>query len=232
MSQSGFTPIQLYRSTTVSAVPLAANLAAGEIALNLTDEKMFFKNTGGSVVTTGTVISVGGTGSVNGITLTGTVTRSGSITLGGSLSNVSLTTQVAGTLPVGNGGSGVTTSTGSGNLVLSTNATLSNVTLNDGYTEEVFAVSGTTPALSPTNGTVQTWTLSGSSTPTAGTWAAGQSLTLMIDDGTAFTVTWTSLAVVWKTDDGVAPLLNTVGYTVIQLWKVGTTVYGARVGNA
>lgn len=232
MSQSGFTPIQLYRSTTASAVPLAADLAAGEIALNLTDEKMFFKNTGGSVVTTGTVISVGGTGSVNGITLTGTVTRSGSITIGGTLSNVSLTTQVTGTLPVGNGGSGVTTSTGSGNLVLSADATLSNVTLNDGYTEEVFAVSGTTPALSPTNGTIQTWALSGSSTPTAGTWASGQSLTLMIDDGTSFTVTWTSLAVVWKTDGGVAPLLNPVGYTVIQLWKVSTTIYGARVGNA
>jgi hypothetical protein len=57
----------------------------------------------------GTVTSVGGTGSVNGITLTGTVTSSGSLTLGGSLSNVSLATQVTGTLPVGNGGTGQTT---------------------------------------------------------------------------------------------------------------------------
>jgi hypothetical protein len=57
----------------------------------------------------GTVTSVSGTGSVNGITLTGTVTSSGSLTLGGSLSNVSLTTQVTGTLPIANGGSGATT---------------------------------------------------------------------------------------------------------------------------
>lgn len=113
-----------------------------------------------------------------------------------------------------------------------TNKTTSGLTLNDGYTEEVYAVSGTTPALSPTNGSIQTWTLSGSSTPTAGTWADGQSMTLMIDDGTAYTITWTSLAVTWKTDSGVAPTLNTSGYTAIVLWKVGSTIYGARVGNA
>lgn len=113
-----------------------------------------------------------------------------------------------------------------------TNKTANGLVLNDGYTEEVFAVTGTTPALSPTNGSIQTWTLTGNSTPTAGTWAAGQSITLMVDDGTAYTITWTSLAVTWKTDSGLAPTLNTTGFTAIALWKVGTTIYGARVGNA
>jgi hypothetical protein len=61
---------------------------------------------------TGTVTSVGGTGTVNGITLTGTVTSSGSLTLGGTLSGVSLSTQVTGTLPVANGGTGATTVAG------------------------------------------------------------------------------------------------------------------------
>jgi hypothetical protein len=56
----------------------------------------------------GTVTSVSGTGTVNGITLTGTVTSSGSLTLGGTLSGVSLATQVTGTLPVLNGGTGAT----------------------------------------------------------------------------------------------------------------------------
>lgn len=111
-------------------------------------------------------------------------------------------------------------------------ATASGLTLNDGYTEEIFAVTGTTPALSPTNGSIQTWTLSGNSTPTQGTWANGQSLTLMIDDGTAFTINWTSLAVTWKTNGGVAPTLNLTGFTVIQLWEVGNVIYGARVGDA
>jgi hypothetical protein len=159
---------------------------------------------------------------------------------------------ITGTLPVANGGTGITSlgagvatflgtpssanlasavtdETGSGALVFGTAPTLSGATLNDGFTEEVFAVTGTTPALSPTDGSIQTWTLSGNSTPTAGTWAAGQSLTLMIDDGTAYTVTWTSLAVTWA--GGSAPTLATSGYTVIELWKVGTTIYGALVGT-
>lgn len=113
-----------------------------------------------------------------------------------------------------------------------TNKTLSGVILDDGYTEEIFAVTGTTPALSPTNGSIQTWTLTASSTPTAGTWANGQSITLMVDDGTDYTITWTSLSVTWKTDGGSAPTLNTSGYTAIALWKVGNVIYGARVGNA
>jgi hypothetical protein len=129
---------------------------------------------------------------------------------------------------------GVVTETGTQTL---TNKTLtapalSGAVLNDGYTEEIFAVTGTTPALSPTNGSVQTWTLSGASTPTAGTWADGQSITLMVDDGSAFSITWTSVAPVWKTNGGSAPTLLTTGFTVIQLWKVGSTIYGARVGDA
>jgi hypothetical protein len=60
---------------------------------------------------TGTVTSVGGTGTVNGISLSGTVTSSGSLTLGGALTGVDLTTQVTGTLPIANGGTGQTTQT-------------------------------------------------------------------------------------------------------------------------
>ena len=76
---------------------------------------------GGTLTSTGsggTVTSVSGTGSVNGITLTGTVTSSGSLTLGGTLSGVSLTSQVSGTLPIANGGTGVTTSSGANSVVL------------------------------------------------------------------------------------------------------------------
>ena len=114
-------------------------------------------------------------------------------------------------------------------------STFSNTTLSGDTSfggaliETVFALSGTTPALNPSNGTIQTWTLSGNSTPTDSL-AAGESLTLMIDDGTARTITWPS--VTWKTNNGVAPTLNTSGFTAIVLWKVGTTLYGARVGDA
>jgi len=98
------------------------------------------------------------------------------------------------------------------------------------YTETVFAITGTTPALTPNNGSIQTWTLSGNSTPTAGTWASGQSMTVMIDDGTAFTVTWTSMPITWV--GGSAPTLATTGYNIIELWKVNTVIYGAFVGSA
>jgi len=92
--------------------------------------------TGGSITGVsglGTVTSVGGTGTVNGITLTGTVTSSGNLTLGGTLSGVSLTTQVSGTLPVGNGGTGQTTYT-DGQLLIgnTTGNTLAKATLTAG----------------------------------------------------------------------------------------------------
>lgn len=94
--------------------------------------------------------------------------------------------------------------------------------------ETVYALSGTTPALNPNNGTVQTWTLSANSTPTD-SFVAGEAVTLMIDDGTAYTITWPS--VTWVNNAGAAPTLKTTGYTVVALWKVSTTLYGALVGN-
>ncbi len=49
MSATGFTPIQLYYSTTAAAAPSAGNLAAGELAVNITDGKLFYKDNGGVV---------------------------------------------------------------------------------------------------------------------------------------------------------------------------------------
>jgi len=44
MAASGFTPIQLYYSTTATNTPLAANLAVGELAVNAADGKLYYKN--------------------------------------------------------------------------------------------------------------------------------------------------------------------------------------------
>jgi hypothetical protein len=97
------------------------------------------------------VSSVGGTGTVNGITLTGTVTSSGDLTLGGTLSGVNLATQVTGTLPVANGGTGATT------------LTANNVILGNGTSAPLFVAPGTTGNVLTSDGT--TWA---SSTPAAG----------------------------------------------------------------
>ena len=51
MSQSGYTPILNYSSATASAVPLAANLAQGELAINNNDGKLFYKDSSGVVQT-------------------------------------------------------------------------------------------------------------------------------------------------------------------------------------
>jgi len=95
-------------------------------------------------------------------------------------------------------------------------------------TEDVYALSGTSVALEPDNGSVQTHTLTGNTTYTDG-FSAGQAITLMIDDGTAYTVTWPTMT--WVNNGGSAPTLATSGYTVIALWKVSTTLYGALVGD-
>jgi hypothetical protein len=49
MAQTGYTPIQLYNSSTASAAPIAGNLAAGELAINTADGKLFYKDSGGVV---------------------------------------------------------------------------------------------------------------------------------------------------------------------------------------
>ena len=56
-------------------------------------------------------------------------------------------------------------------------------------TEDVYAITGTSAALEPDNGSVQTHTLTGATTYTDG-FSAGQGITLMIDDGTGFAVIW------------------------------------------
>jgi hypothetical protein len=94
----------LTKTTLTAGTNVTITNGSGSITINAADQYV------------GTVTSVGGTGTVNGITLTGTVTTSGSLTLGGTLSGVSLTSQVTGTLPVANGGTGATTLTANGVL--------------------------------------------------------------------------------------------------------------------
>lgn len=103
--------------------------------------------------------------------------------------------------------------------------------------EDVFTITdGAAFEIDPGNGSIQLITLGANRTPKATNFAAGEAVTLMVDDGSAYTLTWTDTTfgtsgVSWKTDSGSAPTLNTTGYTVIVLWKVSTQVYGARVGN-
>ena len=60
MAQAGYTPIQLYRSTTPSASPTAGNLSDGELAINTADGKLFYKDSGGTVQTIATKAGANG----------------------------------------------------------------------------------------------------------------------------------------------------------------------------
>ena len=59
MAQTGYTPISLYYSATAAATPTAGNLVSGELAINITDGKLFYKDNGGSVQVIGTKGGVG-----------------------------------------------------------------------------------------------------------------------------------------------------------------------------
>ena len=129
----------------------------------------------------------------------------------------------------------------SGSVVgTSDNQTLSNKTLTDpaiigAILEDIFTITDAAAfEVDPGNGSIQLITLGASRTPKATNFAAGESLLLMVDDGAAYTLTWTDTTwgpsgVIWV--GGSAPALATTGYTVIEFWKVGSQVYGARVGS-
>ena len=65
MAQAGFTPIQLYFSSTTTNVPLAANLTNGELAINTADGVLFYKDSGGTVRTLAKVNSAPVTATAN-----------------------------------------------------------------------------------------------------------------------------------------------------------------------
>ena len=49
MAATGYTPISLYYSTTATTAPTAGNLVNGELAINITDGKLYYKNNSGVV---------------------------------------------------------------------------------------------------------------------------------------------------------------------------------------
>lgn len=125
MAQTGFTPIQLYYSSTTTNVPLAANLASGELAINITDGKLFYKDNANAVQVIGWKVvpaTAGGTGQTSyavgdllyadttttlaklADVATGNALISGGVGVAPSWGKIGLTTHVSGVLPVANGG--------------------------------------------------------------------------------------------------------------------------------
>ena len=112
--------------------------------------------------------------------------------------------------------------------------TINSATFTGTPVEAVFTITDAAAfEIGPANGSIQLITLGASRTPKGTTWSNGQSILLGIDDGTAFTATWTDTTfgasgIKWA--GGAAPTLATSGWTWVSLWKVAGQVYGSLVG--
>jgi len=145
MAQTGFTPIQLYFSSTATNAPLAANLVSGELAINITDGKLFYKDNANAVQVIGYKVvpaTAGGTGQTSyavgdllyantTTTLaklpdvaTGNALISGGVGVAPSYGKIGLTTHVSGTLPTANGGTNLTSFTANGVVYASSTSAL------------------------------------------------------------------------------------------------------------
>lgn len=173
MAATGFTPIQLYRTATAAAVPVNTNLADGELAINTLDEKLYFKNSAGTVKLLAanlTAVANGGTGvttstgSGNNVLSTSPVLTTPNL---GTPSAATLTNATGlpivagttGTLSVARGGTGATT------------LTANNVLLGNGTSAPLFVAPGTSGNVLTSNGT--TWQ---STTPAASGASKGQAI--------------------------------------------------------
>jgi hypothetical protein len=108
------------------------------------------------------------------------------------------------------------------------NKTFTKPALDGAITEEVYTITGTSYQLEPDNGTIQVHVLSADTTYTDG-FSEGESITLMIDDASESILTWPTMT--WINNQGNAPTLSTTDYTVVAIWKVGSTLYGSLMGD-
>jgi hypothetical protein len=203
MAQSGFTPIKLYNSITAAAVPLNTDLANGELAVNIADGKLYYKDSTG-------VVQV-------------LATKANAVS----------------PLAVVNGGTGVTTSTGTGNVVLSTSPTLvtpllgtptsgvaTNLTglpLTTGVTGVLPVANGGTNIASYTIGDITYASATGVLSKLADV-ATGNAL---ISGGVGVAPSYGKIALTTHIS-GVLPVAN--GGTNIATYAVGDIIYASTTG--
>ena len=162
MAQTGYTPISLYYSTTAAATPSAGNLANGELAINITDGKLFYKDNGGNVQVIGTKGGVGSSSNTQVLyNSSGLVVGSANLTFDGTklsvgnLLNAGLTASKpvftdasknlvsTGTLLTDQGGTGLTSWTTGDIPYFSAGTSLSKLAIGAGST--VLTSSGSAP---------------------------------------------------------------------------------------
>jgi hypothetical protein len=145
MAQSGYTPISLYYSSTTTNVPTNTNLANGELAINITDGKLFYKDNTGTVQVIASKAGNVNVSSFSGGTtgLTPNTATTGAVTL-------------AGTLAIANGGTGQTTASSAFNA-LSPVTTTGDLIIGNGTNSATRLAIGTNGYVLTSNGTTASW---------------------------------------------------------------------------
>jgi hypothetical protein len=144
MAATNFTPIQLYHSTTASAVPVNTNLVDGELAINIADGKLYYKDSGGTVQ----VIASKATGTIGGSTTqvqynsSGALAGSANFTFNGTTATIN-TLNLTNALGAAYGGTAQSTYTQGDLLYASAANTLSKLAI--GSNTYILTSNGTIP---------------------------------------------------------------------------------------
>ncbi len=198
----------------------ASNISSGTLAANRV--ATLNQDTTGSAATLTTARNIGGVsfdGSAN-IDLPG-VNTTGNQNTTGSAATLTTPRAING---VNFDGSAAITIADTTKMPLSGGTFTANVTFQKEITETSYNCTGT--LLDPVNGTMQYKTISGNTTFTEGL-ADGQFMLIQISGGGSYTVNFPTTT--WI--GGAAPTLSATVPTVIEFWKIGTTLYGAGVGD-
>ena len=240
MAATGYTPISLYYTSTAAAVPVNTNLVSGELALNITDEKLYFKNAGGTVkllastgaTTNVSTFSAGTTGFTPASATSGAVTLAGTLAVANGGTNATTASITSFNNITGYTASGATGTT-STNLVFSTTPTITTPVLTNptitAYLETAPAIanSSTAVTLALASGTVLSYTLTGNCTFTMPTATSGTSFMVkLIQDATGGrTATFTGV----KWPGGTVPTITTTATTgtdIISFVCINSIWYG------
>lgn len=155
----------------------------------------------------------------DGTNVVDAVTRLSSLTLGTPL-------------PVASGGTGVNTSTGTNNAVLSDAPSIVNPTVTN-YVETLFApAAGSSFTVNLANGTVQRFTTNANTTITLPASSAGKSFIVIVQYGGAHTLTWSGGSTL-KWSLGITPTPTSVNgkIDIFTFFQDGTNTYGSTFGQ-
>jgi hypothetical protein len=194
MAATGYTPIQLFYSTTTGNSPSAGQLVAGELAINIADGILYYKDSNGVVQIIAekggngvTSFSAGSTGFTPNTDSTGAVTLAGTLNIASGGTNGS-STPTAGAVAYGSGTAYAFTAAGTSGQVLKSNGAGA-PTWTDVSSTSVSSLSFGTTGLLPNTPTQGAITVTG----TLATSNGGTGLTAFTSGGAVYATSTSAL---------------------------------------